>query len=360
MLEVQKYLLAVKSIDNLVEEFKFNTVYHPELPIVIINYDQLESPKLHKITRECRALCLNKNTFELVYRSFPRFFNLGECIEDDKKFNWNKFTTLSKEDGSLFIIYNFEGKWYGNTRGSFGLDKIGYESFSWRDAALKAMGISSWNELDKWLDPSITYVCELTTPWNKIVRVYDKPRLYLLTTFLGEIELKELPQFKHQLFERPQLYDFSSITEIKDFLDSIKDPTFEGVVNRDDQDTRNKCKRKEYLALHALRGEGDNLFNPKHLIPFVLNGEKDELLTYYPEVKEKFIEVEAKINHQFNLLSDLYDQVKDIENQKEFALAIQNKHKFGNLLFQARKTKQDLKNIWKNSSDMILKYLFKD
>ena len=65
MLQVQKYL-ANHTFDNLSQDYHIKLTYHPTDPLVILNYDQLESPKGDKLVRECRGLVLNSETKELV------------------------------------------------------------------------------------------------------------------------------------------------------------------------------------------------------------------------------------------------------------------------------------------------------
>jgi len=48
----------------------------------ILNYSQIDSPKQHPIVLECRGLVLDmNNNWELVARSFSRFFNRGEIVD---------------------------------------------------------------------------------------------------------------------------------------------------------------------------------------------------------------------------------------------------------------------------------------
>lgn len=78
MLNVQQYL-QTKSLEDLKTELGIKVAEHATLPLVILNYDQIESPsKTHPIILECRALVLNKNDWSIVARSFSRFFNFGE------------------------------------------------------------------------------------------------------------------------------------------------------------------------------------------------------------------------------------------------------------------------------------------
>jgi hypothetical protein len=113
-----------------------------------------------------------------------------------------------------------------------------------------------------------------------------------------------------------------------------------------------------------MRGDGDNLYNPKNILPFVMAGEGDELLTYFPEVKDRFHEIKAKVDSEYLNLAEVWNSAKGIENQKEFALAIIGKTPFTGILFDLKKrfgSEQDethLKKAWAESEQAILKFLF--
>jgi hypothetical protein len=265
MLNVQKYLRSGKTLDHLKEELGIVVIHHDELPLVILNYDQLESPKLHPIVVECRGLVLQKDTWDIVAKSMNRFFNWSEV--PNAPFNFHNCRVLSKEDGSLVLLYKFDGQWRANTRGSFGHWPIHYTPYTWTTLICEALGVKDLQELNDHLDDRYTYVCELVSPYNKVVRYYPKPELYLLTMFEGlhEVVTENVPA----IFNRPKQYDFHSIEEISAFLDlqAKDDPTFEGVVICDDQFRRYKVKSVTYWALHSLRDNG-NIFNPRKLVRF--------------------------------------------------------------------------------------------
>ena len=370
MLEVQKYLMSGKTVENLTDELGIKAAYHPSLPLVILNYDQIESPKTHPLVRECRALVLDTTDWSIAARSFSRFFNWGEVQDEQHAFDFSDFIVQSKEDGSLVVLYHFDGDWHANTRGSFAVDNMEFQNFTWRDAFCKALGINSLSELKGRLYETVSYICEFCSPWNKIVRRYDQPQMYLLTAFRGVQELSpaEVDILAGDLFKRPTRYNFCSIEEIQSFLQeqSANDATFEGVVIRDRHGNRWKIKSVTYLSLHRLKGEGANLFNPKHLLPFILSGEKSELLTYFPEVESVFVESEKIVNEHFGKLQDVWEQYHSIPVQKEFALAIAGRTPFTSLLFQLRKqhgecqTLEQLKKLWNESADLICKIAFKN
>jgi hypothetical protein len=367
MLPVQIYLHSGKSFADLEIEFYIKPTFHPTLPLVILNYSQIDSPKTNNIVRNCRGLVLNTTTYDIVARSFDRFFNWGEVQTEMGDFDFSDFSTKSKEDGSLVLLYRFEGKWYANTRGSFGTDPIQSNGITWQQAICQAMNIPDLQYLDRFLFSNVTYVCEFCSGLNKIVRRYPYPVLYLLTGFYGKRELDESTLFASMtidgraLFKWPLTYNFKSIKQIEDFLklQETDDPTFEGVVISDRLGHRWKIKSATYLSLHRLRGNADNLFNPKHLIPFILSGETSELLTYFPEVKVTLHDVHQKVNAAYSTMMGVWTVAKDIESQKDFALAIVGKTPFTGILFTARKNKVSPRDVWRNSADIILNTLFK-
>lgn len=382
MLAVQTYL-QTKTFEDLTAELGIVVKKHDALPLAILNYDQIESPKTHPIVRECRALVLHSETKEIVAKSFSRFFNWGEVVDEMKLFDFSDFTVQSKEDGSLVLLYHFDGEWHANTRGSFATDQIatGVE-LTWRQAFCKALGIDRLNDLKPVLDPDLTYVCEFCSSWNKIVRRYDQPVMYLLTAFSKSQGWKECPvelcdiygnpyddgrsvMLLPSPFKRPVRYEFRSLEQVQEFLDeqAAADPTFEGVVIKDKNGQRWKIKSATYLGLHKLRGEGDNLYNPKNLLPFILSGEDDELLTYYPEVTETFLKLKLQVEGWYTDMLGIWMECKDIVVQKDFALAIKDRTPFTSVLFNVRKlhgataTAADVKRAWKDAEGAILKHL---
>jgi len=369
MLAVQEFL-RTKSFDDLTDELAIKITRHDSLPLAILNYNQIDSPKVHPVVRECRGLCLNSETHDVVAKGFNRFFNWGEVVEEMDLFDFSDFVVQSKEDGSLVLLYQFDGKWRANTRGSFAEDNMQYQGFTWTEGICRAADQPNLEELGIRLNPQFTYVCEFCSPWNKIVRRYPKPVLYLLTAFDkegNELTTAQCDGFAHGAgLLRPTLYQFNSIDEIQKFLQqqAEADPTFEGVVIKDRLGHRWKIKSATYLGLHRLRGEGDT-FNPKHLLPFILAGEEDELLTYFPEVKETFYEAKCKVLEAYVSVLELWADHWRIEDQKDFALAVKDCSPFASILFSVRKkegTKQvsaHVKQEWREATQLILKKLFK-
>jgi hypothetical protein len=377
MLNIQTYLQSGKTAEDLEKELGISCVKHPTLPLAIYNYSMIDSPKSHPVVREARGLVLDTNDHSLVAKAFNRFFNVGEMEEEMKSFHWGKAFASGKEDGSLCLIYNYQGKWHANTRGSFGLfPMFNYEwqakyygldpSFTWQEGFLKAMGIQDLQDLR--LDPSLTYVCEFTSLWNKVVREYKEPAMHLLTRFQGEQEitalLGELEEDEGKYFKKVQKYSFRGLQDAQEFVLVHPEATYEGVVIYD-YVTRWKLKNPRYVSLHRAKGNnGEALYKPSTLLPYILSGEGDEFLSYFKEVKAVYNEMNERVQNAYLQLEDIWSKTWQIEDQKEFALSIVKKTPFTGILFNFRRgqgknqTVDGLKKIWRGYADGIEKVLF--
>lgn len=361
MLEVQKYLHGGKTLSNLTTELGISVYEHPSLPLVGLKYNQIESPKTHPIVRECRGIVLEKNTWKLVARGFYRFFNYGEMQEEMKDFDWSDFTVTCKHDGSLGIVYYYNGEWHMNTSGSFGLGNYSqWTSDCWRDLFWKTAEHSGLKK--ELLNPELTYVFELCTLDNKVVRMYANPTVYLLSTFHGaeekpwEYTVEESKRIGSPLTEA---YSFKSMKEIEAFIKEKEqtDLSYEGVVIRDRKNLRYKIKSLTYISLHNL-SENGNIARIDRLVPIALSNDCDEVLTYMPELKPRLDEVKTVLETEYKSLLALWNQHKSAPDQKSFAMAVKD-HKLSSLLFQMRKkpveqqTDRDLFALWCDSSDLI-------
>ena len=362
MLKVQEALRSGKTLEDLAAEIGIKANRHESLPLVILNYDQLDSPKTHPIVRECRGLTLEVGTWNVVAKSFNRFFNWGEVADEMPLFDFSDFIVQSKEDGSLVLIYYCRQarRWMANTRGSFAQDLLPFQTFTWQEGFAKALG-TPIQQLD--LDPEFTYVCEFCSPWNKVVRRYEHPVMFLLTAFHEDHEVHWTTLGRIAMntpFQRPKMYEFRTVEEIQEFLrkQAETDPTFEGVVIRDGHGHRWKIKSATYLGLHRLGSNKECLFNPSNLLPFIMAGESDELLTYFPEVREHYEKLKAQVDEHFAKLEVIWATHKGVHEQKDFALAIKGLTPFTGLLFNMRKLgATDLKAEWRKSEHLILKQL---
>lgn len=146
--------------------------------------------------------------------------------------------------------------------------------------------------------------------------------------------------FKNQgLNVRPvKAYNMGSFDEI---LAAIKElPALEeGYVCFDPvSKKRVKIKNPSYTAIHHMRGEGQ--LSMKRVYSLVLENDHDEYLVYYPEDRVYFDPAVAAVKELEDKLHAEWAKVKDIEEQKAFALEVKDLP-FSGVMFEARKRKAD-------------------
>lgn len=343
--------LRNNSLEELENQYNIYHSKHPNQPLITLNYDHIKSPKYDPIVQECRGLVLQSETFEMVARAFPRFYNLGENV--GQQFNFDEFYTQDKEDGSLVLIYYYHG-WQINTRGSFGEYEL-FSGYSWKQAIVEAMGLKNIKDLNYYLDKSVTYVCEYCSVYNRVVREYRTPVVYLLTAYQGEKELDIDWTYSHEsnLFSKPILHSFSSFDDIKPFIRKKEetDPSYEGLVVRDIHNNRMKIKSETYLALHYMVSDKKHLFALKTMVPAILSGCDDEMFLYFDH-HDVYKNTKDKLSRCYDEISQKWEEVKHITDQKEFAQTIKH-YWYSSYLFQMKSGKT-LPQVWRNSSQVLI------
>lgn len=355
------------------EDLGIKVTQHSTEPLFLFKYDQIDSNKFryHPAVMEARGAVLHRvfdsgacdYWFYPVARPFRRFFNLGENSEQEQNFDWTNFQADVKEDGSLCIAYYFNGTWKFNTSGSFGNGPVG-DYTSWHEYIKVAAPFLSMFRADT----DYTYLFELVGPTNQIVRLYTKPRLILLgarhTRNGNEMRPDELNYQAVQLnVDRPAselahaIKDRASLENALRLLEQTN-PTHEGFVLRDATDNRIKCKTDTYYALHHLKDNG-NISRPDRLIELILRGNVEKVLETWPDLRS---ELELWRDRLCNSLQDTekrYSEIKDIKNQKDFALSIKD-HPFSSVMFAARKSQEDLRAIFMSQpADKLVEKLSK-
>jgi len=322
MLKVQEWLNKTGGdFVKLEEQLGIRAQFNDTDDRVILNYSQIDSPKTNPIVMECRALTLNKNDYSLISRSMGRFFNAGEAPQINNNFNFNAFVTHDKEDGSLIKVYYYRNKWIVETRGSFAQGTPSELCpHTWEDLVWQTLPDDFINKASK----ITVYVFELCTNWNRVVRQYDEPSIFLLTEFIGEEEVNHDIVATDANFlglKIPNIHQFNNLTDAQLHLTKIaeNDPTYEGVVLRDCSNLRIKVKSPKWFALARLK---EGALTYKNLIPIVLDGEYEEVLLYFPELKDKIFEVKGEIEKVREEVGNYWFAFGEEKNRKKFAMAV--------------------------------------
>ena len=363
MHEVQKFLRSGNTIDDLMREYDIEVFYHDRHPLLGFNYG-VRSPKFEPITRECRGLILEAETWNLVGKPLYRFFNQGESVKDDARFDWSDFVAYEKIDGSMLVASHYNGEWIVNTRGTFGQFQVGQSGKTWEQLLWETAGFTG-----RALATGLSYTFELSTPHNVVIRRYEKPKVWLLAIHDSKTGEELSPKFVDREaymlgIARPEGFRFNPL-ELVDALTAWEedDPTFEGYVIQDWKGNRLKVKSKTYVALHAFFDNG-NLYLPKRLVPLWLSQDFDEVLLRFPDVKPYLDQIGEVLDQERKKLWDLWMTVKDIETQKEFAQTSLPRTELSSILFDIRKryfgrevTWREFCDAWRQWPDLFLKKL---
>lgn len=326
--------------NKLNQEFGIKIKHYPVENLYVLNYDQIESPKTNEIVMECRGLILDGN-LNVVCRPFDRFFNFGEAGTEN--YDFDGYTFAQKMDGSLIKVFYWNDQWRIATRGTaFAESDVGSHGITFQELALKAAKCRSMEHFSAecyecGLDINHTYLFELTAMENRVVTRYSKPELTLLA-----IRSNKLGHYVPTYWYEGTNLDFWKNNKTNGFplqhaIESSKTlgNLEEGFVGYDKEGVpRIKIKSPAYVAIHHLRDNGS--LQPKRVAELVLSGEVDEYLTYFEEDRE-FIEPYSLALTKLVLALDMsYSACKDIESQKDFAIAIKDVPSKA-VLFTARK-----------------------
>lgn len=337
------------------EELSIRINRHETDGRVILNYSQIESPKENEIVRECRALTISEDG-ELIARSFERFFNWGEALEITKNFEWDHpFKAWDKEDGSLIVFFYYKGEWRVQTRNSFAEALIEKCPYTWRQVFYQALDKTSFMRHERSFR-NLTFVMELCSPYNRVVREYNESTLFLLAIFHGYVELSDQHVDQTALVTniiRPKEHVFKHYEDAASYISEVaeNDVTFEGVVLKDSRGLRLKIKNPEHVRLARIFDNG-NIFLPKYLVPIMLAGELDEFAVYFPEIYKTAQEYQQKIDRALEEVNELWTKHKDKPSDKYFALGVKNS-KYSSILFNARNKGGEPKDYF--TSDFIVK-----
>ena len=208
---------------------------HPSLPLTIWNYsEKVQYENLwDEVTLMCRGL-VTDNTGDIFATPFHKFFN----IEEGKFTPTENFEVYEKMDGSLGIVFWYQGQWIVATRGSFTSDQ-----------AIKATEILKKYNKDI-MFRHLTFCFEIIYPENRIVLDYgDDEKLVLLGSFDKNGKEFDVEMWSQYGFDVVKKYD-----GIKDFnlLKSMIKDDQEGFVVKFTNGDRVKVKGVEYLRLHKI------------------------------------------------------------------------------------------------------------
>lgn len=231
-----KYDLDI--LNNYIERGYVVKQDHPTLPLSIYNYSrtcQYEG-RWDDITLNMRGTILD-NEGNVIAKSFPKFFNMEEMKEIPNE----EFHVYEKMDGSLGIVFYYNGEWHLASKGSFVSDQ-----------AIKGREMLNKYNLEL-LSPGYTYLFEIIYPENRIVCNYGSLEKLVLLACIdcspdGIEASVQVPYYKDNF---DVVYQYDGIKDYKQLKSMIKNNQ-EGFVVRFNDGTRMKIKGEEYVRLHRI------------------------------------------------------------------------------------------------------------
>jgi RNA ligase len=283
-------------LNKYIEEGWVMKQSHPTLPLSIYNYTQATQyeSKWDEVTLMCRGLVLD-DAGNIIARPFGKFFNYEE-VYNQVPTKGDYVYVQEKMDGSMGILFYYEGEWIMATRGSFTSDQ-----------AVKGMEIAKrLFNLDAF-EKSITYLCEIIYPENRIVVNYDEEKLVFLGASTPKEELhwttaKSFFKYsgisKKYMVKTEQHFAFGH--ELFKSLKAKNTENAEGFVLRfQPGNFRMKIKFEDYVALHRVLTNcssydiWESLMNFNEIPEALLDKVPDE---FYSWVKK----TEKRINEDFH------------------------------------------------------------
>lgn len=310
-------------LEALQERTSVKAVRHETHPnLVLLKYNQIESPMGDPLVQKCRGLILDEeDDWAVVSYPYDKFFNSGEGHAAE--LDWASARVYEKLDGSICTLYNYKGEWMIATNGS--PDASGTlphnPSSTFRDLFWHTFYHEEKYDLSKF-DTNLCYIFELMTPENRVVIPHTSRALVLtgardLTT-LKEVRPEEAAEKTGVRVVRTFALD--SIEAALEAAETLGGLESEGFVVCDGNFNRQKVKGKAYVSLHHLKSS----LSVRRLVELAQANEGDEFLSYFPEYRNEFLNIKAKLEDLCIEVEGQYEANKNIEVQKDFALAVKH------------------------------------
>lgn len=286
------------SFSQLEKEYNVLSYLSQNRTKVSLDYDQFSARGGISLIGECRGLVLGLSApsskdwkaqipAKLTVLAWPmnRFYNQEEGFA--APINWNDpaLRVFEKLDGTMILMYfdSHQNKWCAGTRKVCEGDILikGYDltfsqlffqtlQESWLDSA-------SRDNLFDYFDKGVTYVFELTSPYNRVVVKYETAQVSLIAarqTATGqELNIDSLSQIQ---IPRPANWPLHSSAQISVFVDSAAPDQLEGAVVCDSNFRRLKIKNKAWVLASKSKDSIQN--SMRSVLESLLLGTLDDVL----------------------------------------------------------------------------------
>lgn len=312
---------------------------HPYLDLRILNYTEKAQYEQiwNNVTTQCRGLIVNSED-KVIARPFDKFMNYGQNQADKLLMDYPIVAT-DKMDGSLGILWDYEGVQGIATRGSFTSEQAIHATLVWQ----AKYGFS--------VAPAWTYLFEIVYPTNRIVLNYGEMDELVL---LGVRDIEEgsvlLPKdVVTWRGPRAATYHYKTLREA---LEAPPRLNAEGyVVYFPDLDYRIKIKQEDYIILHKIVTG----LTKRRVWELMKEGKSfQDLCEFVPDewhewLNETYEEIDAAFCLESNKISLAYSAIKwslpENFTRKEFAEKA-NQTEYPNFMFGILDGRDMTNKLW--------------
>ena len=206
-----------------------------------------------------------------------------------------------------------------------------------------------------------TLVFELTGPENRVVSPYTENKITLIggrnnleRNNYRELSNTELNNVARMMeVDRPEIFvckDFAELFKLVESFPTLQEGVVVVIENENGSHHRVKTKNPSFVAVAHMRENGN--ISPKNVLNLIMGNEHPEYLRYFPEDEPYFTFVDGIYTEIKNRIASVYQDHKDIKEQKEFALTIIPKTVYAfekGIIFSLRKNgstmEEELKNV---------------
>ena len=339
MLEIVKFIKEHNNWRELLANAPYNLKIFEDDGFVLFKYDQINSDFHEEICKEARGLILDmENNFRVVRMAFKKFFNIDEGFASN--IDWDTAVATEKIDGSIMSVWFARGKWHlstNNTIDAFKANISGIAPYkTYGDLFESVLPLSTFEHFNK----NFCWTFELVSPYNKVVIDYPETKVYLLSV-RDMSTLEEFSLFHVEVladangFNIPKVYHLNNENDYRNLVNSMPEG-HEGIVVRDKNNERVKIKTLLYFELHKAKNNG--VLTAERIVNLVRANDHYEFLSYFPEYKPIFDDIEAQVHEANNIVKTVQEEVTtwknehpcetgDRENRKMFAEKYgKNKH----------------------------------
>ena len=324
-------------------------------PYVIFKYSIGANFK-DPVVQEARGIIINYFKKEVVCWPFRKFGNYNDSYADT--IDWDSAIIQEKIDGSIIKLWynDFFSRWVFSTDFTIyaedalcpNVDYDGeYVTFLYAiQKCTNYSRIMTYINNDR-LDKDMTYIFELTTPYNRVVIKYPHNRMYQI----GARNNKTGEETHEKIFDvKPFTYTGHSLDDCLNPISNryYRTCDFEGYVVVDKNFHRVKVKSDIYFVLHNIKDLGKN--DRKRLIRLIFNQKISvvDISEQYPDIAHILKYYDYKVSEFISEATEILKVSRQIykihHNRKDVAIRI-NSHRLAFIAFAGLDNDKDFEEI---------------